>query len=179
MPLLIIPLVFLCIAGLWLLLLPLTLRQRYRYGSARRRAQGWMLRLNAWLLVLSVPGLLLTAWLGTRWSVDALRDALLGLCAGTALGVLGYLLTRFERIEGRLHYTPNRWLVLALTVLIAVRIVMGMWLAWHRATGSGGADQAWVQLIDAGGLWGIAGVLLGYAASYAWGLHRRSAALSQ
>jgi hypothetical protein len=168
-----IPLLLLCIAGLWLVLLPLTLRQRYRYGTARRRAYGWVLRVNAWVLLVSVPGLLATAWLGTRWSIDALRDAALGLGLGAMLGVLGLLLTRFEHIDGRLHYTPNRWLVLLLTILVALRIVLGIWLAWHRLNDAGVEGQAWMRLVDAGGLWSVAGVLLGYATAYAWGLSRR------
>lgn len=177
MPLLLVPLLLIILVVAWLILLPLTLRQRYRYGHARRRAQGWMLRINAWVLLSSVPGLLVMAWLGTRWSTDALRDAFLGLWIGAALGGLGLVLTRFEHIDGRLHYTPNRWLVLALTVLVALRIAMGAWLAWHRVTADASDGGAWVQLVDAGGLWGVAGVLLGYAAAYAWGLYRRHAAI--
>jgi hypothetical protein len=177
MPFLLVPLLLIILVVAWLILLPLTLRQRYRYGRARRRAQGWMLGINAWVMLSSVPGLMVMAWLGTRWSADALRDAVLGLGIGAALGGLGLVLTRFEHIDGRLHYTPNRWLVLALTVLVALRIAMGVWLAWHRMTGDGSDGEAWVQLVDAGGLWGVGGVLLGYAAAYAWGLYRRHAAI--
>lgn len=176
MPFLLVPLLLIILVVAWLVLLPLSLRQRYRYGRARRRAQGWMLRTNAWVMLSSVPGLLAMAWLGTRWSPDALRDAVVGLAIGASLGALGVLLTRFEHIDGRLHYTPNRWLVLTLTVLVAARIAFGVWMAWHRVGGGRGIDSGWIEVVEAGGLWAVGGVLLGYATAYAWGLHRRNAA---
>lgn len=173
MPLVLLPLLLLMLIAALVIVVPLSLHMRYRQGRARRRALRWLLRINAWGMLSSVPVFLAMAWLGSRWSQDAVRDAVVGLMVGTALGVLGLLLTRFERVDGRLHYTPNRWLVLALTWLVALRIVIGAWIAWQRATGDAGADTAWVQVMDAGGLWGVGGVLLGYATAYAWGLHRR------
>lgn len=177
MPLLLLPLFVILLVAILVVALPLSLRMRYRQGRARRRAFGWLLRFNAWALLSSVPVFLVMAWLGTHWSVDALQDASLGLVVGVALGGCGLLLTRFERVEGRLHYTPNRWLVLALTWLVALRIVIGVWATWRRATGSVGVDTGWAHVVDAGGLWAMGGVLLGYATAYAWGLHRRRAAL--
>lgn len=79
MPLLLLPLLLLALVVAWFVLLPLSLRQRYRAGRARRRAQGWVLRINAWVLLLSLPGFLAAAWLGTAWSADAPRDAVAGL----------------------------------------------------------------------------------------------------
>jgi len=67
MPLLVfVPLLVLALLALWLVLLPLLLWARYRNGKARRRAQGWAIRVNAWLLASSVSMLLLGAWVMTH-----------------------------------------------------------------------------------------------------------------
>ncbi len=173
MPLLILPLLLVFLLAVGLVRVPLSLWQRYRQGHKRRRAFGWLVQLNAWMLLLTLPGFLAAAWLGSIWSADALRDAAIGLLTGALLGLLGLWLTRFERLQGALHYTPNRWLVLALTVLVALRIVLGAWWAWHRASGGQVEASSWQQLMEAGGLWAVGGVLLGYALAYAWGLRHR------
>ena len=46
MPLLIVPLVILILLGLWPVLLPLSIWQRYRLGKARRKAWPWLVNLN-------------------------------------------------------------------------------------------------------------------------------------
>ena len=80
--LLLIPLVVVVAVLGYLLLLPLSLLQRYRAGRARRRAQAWLIGANAWMLLVSTTGFLLGAWLGERWIPGALREAVLGLLAG-------------------------------------------------------------------------------------------------
>jgi hypothetical protein len=169
--LLLIPLVVLALVTLWLLLLPISLWARYASGRARRRAQHWVIRGNAWLLALSVPVLLLSAWLASHWMHAALRDALLGLLLGVLVGIASLWLTRFERDDKGLIYTPNRWLVLGMTTLVALRIAGGLWIAWRHATG--GAVDALADWIEAGAWTGVAGVFLGYALAYTWGLRAR------
>jgi hypothetical protein len=164
--LLLVALVVVAAVALWALLLPLSLWARYRAGRARRRAQGWVVRANAWLLVASLALFALSAWIASHWAPLALRDATLGALAGTALGIVGLWLTRFEREAGALVYTPNRWLVLGLTALVAARLLAGLWLAWR----GNGAAQAWLQ---AGSLFAVGGVLLGYYLAYTWGLRAR------
>lgn len=172
--LLLLPLLAILLLVALPVLIPLSLRQRYRIGHARRRAYRWLVMLNAWVFALSMAVFVATAWLASVWSADALRDAALGLCAGIVVGILGLALTRFDEDDGALHYAPNRWVVLALTLLVAARIAVGLWLAWHRATASGATPSAsWQGWIEAGGLWAIAGLLLGYAFAYAWGLRLR------
>lgn len=175
MPLLFLPLMVFALVVVLVIAVPLSLHMRYHQGRARRRA-GVAAADQCVGLLSSVLGFLAMAWLGSRWSENAVLDAAAGLVVGAALGVLGLLLTRLERMDGCLHYTPNRWWVLALTWLVALRIVIGAWTAWHRATVDVGADTAGSQAIDAGGLWAVGGVLLGYATTYAWGLHRRRVA---
>ena len=168
--LLLIPLIVLLVVALWALLLPVSLWARYRAGRARRRAQGWVIRGNAWLLVVSCALYLLSAWIASGWIEHALRDAALGGLAGIGVGIVGLWLTRFEHDDSGFFFTPNRWLVLALTVLVAARIAVGLWLAWRSTGAAAGHLDAWLQ---AGSLFGVAGVLLGYYLAYTWGLRAR------
>ena len=181
MPLvLLLPLLVPVVLACALLLVPLALRQRYRMGHARRRAWPWLLRVNAWGFLVSLLLFLAGAWLATHWTAAALRDALLGAAVGLVLGLAGVALTRFHRDGRALYYTPNRWMALVLTLLVASRIVAGMWWSWRRlgggAAGTAGAGS-WNHWIDAGGVWAIGGLLLGYAGTYAWGIHLRHRAL--
>lgn len=169
--LLLVPLLALLLAALWLVLLPLSLWARYRSGRARRRAQGWVVRTNAWATTVSLPFFLATAWWTTHWHADALRDASLGLLLGVLVGIASLWLTRFERDARGLWYTPNRWPVLLLTLLVALRLLSGAWVAWRHATGA--APTPWADALDAGAWLGVAGVFLGHALAYAWGLRLR------
>jgi hypothetical protein len=183
--LLLIPLLLAGVVVLWLVLLPFGLWARYRNGGARRRAVPWAIRLNVALLALSLPLFLLSAWITQHWIGDALRDAALGLLAGVLVGGLGLALTRFEPDAGGFHYTPSRVVVLALTVVVALRILAGMWLSARgmgdlagvthpaapgAAIGVPATAMAWLR---GGGWFGVGGLLLGYHAAYAWGLRAR------
>ncbi len=170
--LLLLPLSIVAVFVLWALLLPLALMQRYRHGRARRRAQAWAVRINAWLLALSALMLLLGAWISSRWIDDALRDAALGLAGGIAIGIAGLWSSRFEVTPRGLYYTPNRWLVLGLTSLLALRIALGLWLGWQHWQPAHAA-AGWSVWLDRGGLFAVAAVLLGYYLAYTWGLRRR------
>ena len=121
--LLLLPFALLALFATWLVLLPVSLWARYASGRARRRAQGWVVRGNSWLLALSLPIFLLSAWAATYWMDDALRDACWGLLIGVGVGVAGVWLTRFERDEKGWIYTPNRWLVLGLTSIVAAAVI--------------------------------------------------------
>jgi hypothetical protein len=169
--LLLLLLVILGVALLALLLLPVSLWARYRNGRARRRAQGWAVRTNAWLLAVSVPMFLASAWLASLWLPEALRDACYGLLAGVGLGIVGLWLTRFEHDASGFHFTPNRWVVLVLILVVTARIAVGMWLA--AAPMLGLAAPLGAEWLRGGGWLGIAGLLLGYHGSYAWGLRAR------
>ena len=168
MPLLLLPLLVAGLFALWVVLLPLTIIQRYRHGRARRRVQPWAVRINAWLLALSALCFLGAATVVGYWIPDALADAATGLAIGAGVGVLGLRLDRVESTPEGLFRTPNRWLLLLIALLLAARVVMGFWLAW--SDGSGAATWSWVTR---GGLLGVGGVLLGYALATAWGLHMR------
>jgi hypothetical protein len=166
--LLLIPLLVIGLFGLWVLLLPLSIFQRYRFGKARRRVQPWFVRVNAWLLAVSAAAFILFSWVASNWIAGALLDAVAGLAVGGLIGAVGLAVDRFEWTSQGMFRTPNRWLVLALALLVAGRIVLGFWLAWSDGPATGVA--AWATR---GGLIGIGGLLLGYALATAWGLRHR------
>ena len=168
--LLLVPLLIAGVFVLWALLLPLSVLQRDRLGKARRRVQPWFVRANAWLLAVSALAFLGSAWLADQWIDDALVDALLGLVLGGLTGGVGLAIDRVEATPQGLFRTPNRWLVLGLSLLVAGRLAVGLWWAWSDAPSSGLA--AWVTR---GGLIGVGGVLLGYAVATGWGLQFRVA----
>jgi hypothetical protein len=160
----------LAVVLLYLLVLPLSLLQRYRGGHRRRRVQPWVIGVNAWMLALSTAAFLIGAWISARWIAGAPAHALLGLATGAGLGLLGLALTRFDRDARERFYTPNQWLALALTLLVAGRIGLGFWQAWQWAR-SGAAHATW--LVGQGNLLAVGGVLLGYYLAYTWGLRAR------
>ncbi len=169
MPLLLLPLLLLGLVLLWLMLLPVLLLQRYRLGRARQRAIGWVVGANAWLLLASALVLLLGAWASQHWVADALPFAAAGLGAGILLGVLGIWLARVEKTAGGMFHTPNRWLVMVLVTVVALRIALGLFQAWLHLRG-GGAGTSLLAQQD--GLFALGGLLLGYYLAYAWGLRR-------
>ena len=170
--LLLLPLLVLALVALWALLLPVLLVQRYRVGRRRARVQAWLVGTNAWLLLVSVGSLLASAWFAQRWLADAVAWTAGGLGAGMALGVLGLLSSRFEHQPGALHVTPNRWLVLGLTLLVAARIAVGLWQGWlHWRHGVAATGGSW--LAQPGTLFAVGGVLLSYYLAWNWGLRAR------
>ncbi len=176
MPLLILPLAILFVLAFWLLLLPLSLWQRYRFGKARRRAWPWLVRFNAWGLLLSAVVYLATMAITNYWWPGALGYAAAGIGAGAALGGMGLLLSRFERAPQGLFYTPNAWLVLALTIVVAARIALGFVELWRHWQGR--ESLAMIPVIDHASLFAVAGLLIGYYLVYTWGLRSRLTAAS-
>lgn len=174
MPLLIIPLVLLLMVLVAILMLPFTLRQRYRMGTARRRAYPWMVKLNAGGWLLSALGLLFGSWMATRWAVDALAYAAAGLAAGALLGRAGLALARFEFTPTGLFHTPNKWLVLAVTLVLAGRVAYSLWRVWHQTQLAGPAGTRILSLMhEHVGTLAAGGLLIGYYLVYEWGLRAK------
>lgn len=96
MPLLVVPLVIRVLLVLWLLLLPLSLWQRYRLGKARRRAWPWRVKLNAWALLFSAGVFLASMALPDLWWPGTLGHALAGLGIGI-LGLCGWAISKTPR----------------------------------------------------------------------------------
>ena len=93
MPLLIIPvLVVLALIAL----VPISIVQRYRVGTSRQKARGWIAAVNLAGLSLSAVLFVISAIFTNIWVPDALRYTVDGLAAGCLLGIAGLWLTRWE-----------------------------------------------------------------------------------
>jgi hypothetical protein len=153
-------------------LTPLTLIQRYRVGTARRRARGWVTTTNVVGLGLSALMFFAGAAVTSVWVPNALIYSLAGFASGSVLGLGGLTLSRWESSPGSLHYTPNRWLVLAITLVVTARLLLGFWRSW-RAWPSAYDIESWAAASGAAGSLAAGGVVLGYYLTYWLGVRRR------
>jgi hypothetical protein len=172
MPLVAVPVVLLLVLAI-AALVPLSLVQRYRAGTARRRARRWVATLNVVSLALSCVLCLMGAAFTTVWVRDAFAYALGGMALGAGLGWLGLAITRWEPSAGSLHYTPNRWLVLAVTLVVTLRVGYGFWRSW-QAWGTSAAEGAWLVQSAVVGSLAAGAVVLGYYFIYWLGVRRRA-----
>lgn len=152
-------------------LLPLSLVQRYRVGSARKLARGWVATLNAVAFSLSVSLYVIAAAITSIWVTNAFTYTLLGLAGGALLGVLGLVVSRWEVAPRSLHYTPNRWLVLAMTLIVTSRLLYSLWRGWHAWRVD--PDTSWLALAGVAGSMAAGAVVLGYYLVYWFGVRRR------
>lgn len=172
MPLVLVALALLLLLALFFLSLPLSLVRRYRMGTARRPARGWVAAVNVLTLALSTGLFLLAAGVTSLWVPDALVYTLVGLAIGGVLGLLGLAATRWEATPRSLHFTPNRWLVLALMLVVTARLLYGFWRAWS-AWGSTGPGGEWLAAAGVAGSMAAGAVVLGYTLTYWVGVRRR------
>jgi hypothetical protein len=159
-------------------LIPIALIQRYRAGTMRRRARVWLVTVNLAGISLSTVLFLVSAALTNIWIPQALLYASVGVCVGVVLGIVGLALTRWERFPGALFYTPNRWLVLAMTIAVAARIAYGFWRAWQQWEALGGAES-WLVATGLEGSLAAGATVLGYYVAYWYGVRRRAVLVPQ
>ena len=153
-------------------LMPFMLVQRYRRGTARRRARRWSATLNVVGFGCSAAMFLYGAALTSFWVPNALRFSLAGFAGGCLLGIAGLMFSRWEIAAGALHYTPNRWLVLAITLVVTARLVYGFWRTWNAWTAT--SDYAsWIAASGVAGSLAAGAVVLGYYFIYWFGVRRR------
>jgi hypothetical protein len=171
-PLLLIPLVLALFFLVLVLAMPLSLVLRYRAGTARRLGRKWVATLNLLMLALSVALFLWAAAITSFWVPDALRYSLFGLIGGGILGLLGLVLTRWEETPRALYYTPNRWLILLITLAVTTRLLYGLWRIWH-AWRMSGPDTSWLASAGVAGSMAVGAVLLGYYLTYSAGVRWR------
>jgi hypothetical protein len=159
-----VPLIALGVAFLVVILavvlMPLTLVQRYRVGTARRPARGWVAAINLVGIGLSAALFLVGAAVTSWWVPGAFTYSVLGLAGGGILGLLGLALTRWEPSTRVLHYTPNRWLVLGITHVVTARLLYGFWRSWY-AWQAGLEGGTWLAATGGAGSLAAVGVVLG------------------
>ena len=153
-------------------LMPVSLVLRYRAGTARRQARGWVAMVNVVGLAISTSLFLMGAGLTSIWVPHALSYSVLGLLGGVALGIIGLWMSRWEPSSVSLHYTPNRWLVLAVTLIVTGRLLYGFWRGWHRWHDAAG-DTSLLAAFGVAGSLAAGAVVLGYYLSYWVGVRRR------
>lgn len=156
------------------ILIPISIVQRFRVGISRRQARGWVAVANLIALTLSVVLVVLGAWVTSQWIPEALTYTLGGLGVGSVLGLFGIALTRWEPVDGRLFYTPNRWLVTAVTLVVTGRVLYGFWRTWEAWRASLDT-MSWVAASGLAASMSAGAVVLGYYAIYWIGIWVRSA----
>ena len=172
MPLLVVVFAALAMVVFMALLLPLSIFYRYRASTARRRARNWVATVNVYGIGLSATLFLVSATITNFWVPNALRNVAIGMLTGFLLGMIGVAITRWEITPQSIHFTPNRWLVSSITLLVIGRIGFGFWRGWQtwRAT----ADQtSLLAAIGVAGSMGAGAVVIGYYLMYWIGLRRR------
>jgi hypothetical protein len=153
------------------LMMPFILVQRYRVGTVRRLARPWLATLNAIAMTFSAVFFLLTAAITSAWIANAFSSAVIGLAIGCVLGIVGLLLSRWEATPRSLHYTPNRWLVLVITLAVTLRVAYGFWRGWMTVRMQPG--ESFIGAFGVAESLGVAAIVIGYYLAYGLGLRRR------
>ena len=172
MPLIALALILVFLLIFSVVMLPLSIALRFRASSTRRRAWGWMVTLNFFAACLSAAVLPVTAGVSNAWIPNTFLYSVIGLACGLALGFLGLALSRWETTPRGLHYTPNRWLILLITLVVTARILYSFWRAWHSFQTTP-AGESWLASSGAAGSMGAGAAVLGYYVVYWAGLRRR------
>ena len=178
MPIVAVAIALLAILAIFALGVPFSIIQRYRSGTARRRARSWVVAINLFSIGLSTALFFVSVAISSAWIPGALRTSLLGLAGGCGLGVLGLLLTRWEVGGKSLYYTPNAWLVLGLTVIVAIRLGYGLWRVWESWRFSSAEEGNWLATSGIAGSMAIGALVLGYYLVFFGGIWLRLKAAS-
>jgi hypothetical protein len=157
---------------------PFLLIVRYRVGTARRPARQWIATINLLSLFLSAALFLWIAALTNFWVRNTFGYSLIGFVSGVLLGLLGLAVTRWEKTDAITYYTPNRWLVLLITLAVAARMLYGFWRIWH-AWHLAGAGSSWLASAGVPGSMAVGALVLGYYFTYFAGVCWQIAGMSR
>jgi hypothetical protein len=140
------------------------------YSRVRRMVGRQRLsRVRPWISVCLFPLLVLLLAFVSREHPIALGALAGGLVAGGALAVYGLRLTRFERTAQGLFYTPNAYLGVALSLLLAGRVLYRLVQVYSGDVLTAAASSDFVR---SPATLAIFGTLAGYYVAYAAGLLR-------
>ena len=153
-------------------MMPLILIQRYRAGTARRLARSWVTTFSVVSLAFSTVFFLTTAAFTTIWVPGEFAGAAAGIAIGVVLGRGGILLTRWESTPASLHYTPNRWLVLIVTLMVSARVFYGLYRSFAAAQ-AGMSGEALVSAFGVPESLAAGATVIGYYLAYQAGLRWR------
>jgi hypothetical protein len=151
---------------------PFLLIQRYRVGSSRRPARPWLATLAVVSMSLSALVFLAGSAFSSIWVPHAFTYAASGTVFGLMIGIAGVLVTRWEATHRTLHFTPNRWFVLVMTLLVSVRVLFGL----YRMALAADAGLTGKSLFSAFGIaesLGAGGIVIGYYLAYSLGVRWR------
>ena len=171
MPLLLAVAALLLLFLVLVLSIPLTIIQRYRQGTKRRRARGWIVTLNLFGVMASCVMFLTSAAIISLRDPRAFGYALLGMAIGGILGFVGLAAARWEDAHEGLHYTPSRLLILAISLVVTVRIGYGFYRAWHLWGATG--DESWLVAAGVANSLAFGAVVLGYYLTFLAGVRGR------
>jgi hypothetical protein len=152
--------------------MPLLLVLRYRAGTMRRRGRKWAATVNVLSLTISAALFLWVAAMTTLWVPNTFTYSLAGLAGGCVLGLLGLAVTRWEPSPQALYFTPNRWLVLLITLAVTARLLYGLWRIWH-AWRNAGANDSWLAAAGIAGSMAVGAIVIGYYLTYSAGVRWR------
>lgn len=172
MPLLLLIFALMALLAFMALTLPLSIISRYRAGTARRRARPWLALVNIFSIGTSVLLFLAAAAVSSVWVPGAFSYSVGGLGGGLVLGMIALRLARWEITPQSLHYIPNRWLVLAITVAVSLRLAFGFWRAW-QAWQDYPAGHSWLAESGLAGSMATGAVVLGYYLTFWSGIWMR------
>jgi hypothetical protein len=86
--------------------------------------------------------------------------------------LLGLALTRWEPTPQALYFTPNRGLVLLITLAVTARLLYGLWRIWD-AWRAAGANDSWLAAAGIAGSMAVGAVVIGYYFTYSAGVRWR------
>ena len=146
-------------------LTPFLLIQRFRAGSARREARAWAATLTIATMAFSAVFFLASAAFTTIWIPRSFAGASFGMAIGVGLGLIGSLLTRWEPSVRSLHYTPNRLLVLLVTLIVSARVAYGLFRSFEAAS-AGLSGTAMVGAFGVPESLAAGAIVIGYHLAY-------------